>query len=234
MTSLHRADASPRIAISVRNGQARRYFAARSTSAKAGAVEKGSDCRGDGWGYNVVMEQDFARILFTRERIAARVKELARDIAAAYDDKGHSLVIVSVLSGSIIFLADLIRCLPLKMQLGLITVSRYRGATTVGGATDLVVDLRTEIKGKHVLIIDDILDSGGTLRMVVDQLRSRGPASIKVCVLLRKTAKAPKDFTADFVGFDIEDFFVVGYGLDYNDHYRNWPDIGVLRPELYE
>jgi hypoxanthine phosphoribosyltransferase len=180
------------------------------------------------------MEQDFARILIPRDKIARRVQEMAREIAAEYEDKGQSLVIVSVLSGSIIFLADLIRCLPLKMQLGLITISRYRGATTVGGASELVMDLRTDIKDKHVLIIDDILDSGGTLRMVVDQLRSRGPSSIQVCVLLRKTAKAPKDFTADYVGFDIEDHFVVGYGLDYNDHYRNWPDIGVLRPELYE
>ncbi len=97
----------------------------------------------------------------------------------------------------------------------------------------MLQDLNVEIRDRHVLVVDDILDTGTTLRMVVGELRRRGPKSIRVCVLLRKTSKAPKDLKADFVGFDIEDVFVVGYGLDYNDHYRNWPDIGVLRPELY-
>jgi hypoxanthine phosphoribosyltransferase len=179
------------------------------------------------------MEKDFARILLSRERIAERVAELAKDIARCYGDDTDGLVIVSILSGSIIFLADLIRCLPIKMKLGLITMSRYRGATTTGGATQLVHDLAMELEGRHVLVLDDILDTGNTLRMVMDQLRVRGPASLRMCVLLRKPAKAPKDVTADFVGFDIDDVFVVGYGLDYNDHYRNAPDIAVLRPELY-
>ncbi len=131
------------------------------------------------------------------------------------------------------FLADLIRCLPFKMKIGLMTVSRYRGATTRGGETRLLHDLNVEIRDRHVLVVDDILDTGTTLRTVLGELRRRGPSSIRVCVLLRKTSKAPKDLVADFVGFDIEDVFVVGYGLDYDDHYRNWPDIGVLRPELY-
>ena len=97
----------------------------------------------------------------------------------------------------------------------------------------MIQDLSLDIEGRHVLVLGDILDTGNTLRMVSSELRSRRPASLRVCVLLRKKTKAPADVRADFVGFDIDDVFVVGYGLDYNNHYRNWPDIGVLKPELY-
>lgn len=179
------------------------------------------------------MEQDIARILIPRDQILHRVKELAREIDQAYADDSEGLIIVPILAGSIIFLADLIRCLPFKMRIGLMTLSRYRGETTVGGETKLVQDLSVDIRGRHVLIVDDILDSGGTLTAVRKHLMEREPADIKVCVLLRKPSKAPKERLADFVGFDIEDVFVVGYGLDYDGHYRNWPDIGVLRPEMY-
>ena len=179
------------------------------------------------------MEQDLARILIPRDRISHRVAELGKEIARTYGDKSDGLVITAILSGSIIFLADLIRCLPFKMKLGLMTVSRYRGATTSGGETHLISDLNIDIEGRDVLVIDDILDSGHTLREVKRLLSERRPKSVRTCVLLRKTARAPKDMTADFVGFDIEDVFVVGYGLDYDGQYRNWPDIGVLRPELY-
>lgn len=179
------------------------------------------------------MQNDLARILITREQIQKRVKEMADAISATYADRTRGLVIVPVLAGSIIFLADLIRRLPFKMKIGLLTVSSYRGATTKPGSARLVQDLDLDIKDRHVLVVDDILDTGNTLRVVMGLLQKREPASLRMCVLLRKTAKAPKDLVADFVGFDIEDVFVVGYGLDYNDHYRNWPDIGVLRPELY-
>jgi hypoxanthine phosphoribosyltransferase len=179
------------------------------------------------------MKQDIERILIPRDRIQARVREMAREISEVYGDDSQGLIIVPVLAGSIIFLADLIRFLPFKMKIGLMTISRYRGATTSGGEVRLVQDLTLDIRGRHVLVVDDILDTGKTLRMVVEQLRGRQPASLRTCVLLRKPARAPKDFAVEFVGFDIEDVFVVGYGLDYGDHYRNWPDIGVLRPELY-
>ncbi|HVP10024.1 MAG TPA: hypoxanthine phosphoribosyltransferase [Phycisphaerae bacterium] len=179
------------------------------------------------------MRKDLARILLTREQIKKRVKELAEAISQTYGDDSNGLVIVPVLAGSIIFLADLIRQLPFKMKIGLLTMSSYRGAVTTPGKARLVQDVDLDIKDRHVLVVDDILDTGNTLRIVMDLLRKREPASLRMCVLLRKTAKAPKDLLADFVGFDIEDAFVVGYGLDYNDHYRNWPDIGVLRPELY-
>ncbi len=180
------------------------------------------------------MEGDIQRILISRERISRRVSELAVDISATYRDGQASLIIVPILAGSVIFLADLIRHLPFKMKIGLMTVSSYRGATTQAGEARLVRDLNLDIRDRHVLIVDDILDTGNTLRMVIAELRQRNPASLRVCVLLRKTARAPRDVPVDFVGFDIEDVFVVGYGLDYNDHYRNWPDIGVLKPELYQ
>lgn len=179
------------------------------------------------------MENDLLRILIERERIQQRVRELADAIGTTYGDDSNGLVIVPVLSGSIIFLADLIRCLPFKMKIGLMTISSYRGATTSAGKARVIQDLSVDIANRHVLIVDDILDTGNTLRLVISQLKERNPASLRMCVLLRKPSKAPKDIEADFVGFDIEDVFVVGYGLDYNDHYRNWPDIGVLRPELY-
>lgn len=179
------------------------------------------------------MEQDLARILIPRERIHQRVVELGRKIATTYEDEAEDLVIVPVLSGSIIFVADLIRQLPFKMHIGLMTVSRYRGKTTTGGDTKVIQDLTVDIENRHVLVVDDILDTGNTLRNVTVQLGTRKPKSLRVCTLLRKPARAPKDFHVDFVGFDVEDVFVVGYGLDYNDQYRNWPDIGVLKAELY-
>lgn len=180
------------------------------------------------------MQRDLERILIPRDQIKKRVKEMAQAVSEFYAKESQGLVIVPVLAGSIIFLADLIRYLPFKMKIGLLTVSSYRGETTKPGSARLVQDLDLDIKGRHVLVVDDILDTGNTLRVVMDLLRKREPASLRMCVLLRKTAKAPKDVVADFVGFEIEDVFVVGYGLDYNDHYRNWPDIGVLRPELYK
>lgn len=179
------------------------------------------------------MERDVARILITRDRVDARIRELGAEIAAGYADPRAGITIVSVLSGAIIFLADLIRHMPMKMKIGLITVSSYAGATTESRGASLTKDLDVDIRGRHVLIVDDILDTGGTLRLVQKRLRAREPRSLRTAVLLRKRGKAPPDVTVDYVGFDIDDLFVVGYGLDYNDHYRNFPHIAVLRPEVY-
>jgi len=180
------------------------------------------------------MDQDIDQILIPRERIAQRVQELANEISQTYERlEANELTIVAILSGSIIFLADLIRLLPMRMKMGLITVSSYPGAATKSQGATLLDDLNINLVNQHVIIIDDILDTGGTLRLVKDKLSAGHPQSIRTCVLLRKPSKAPPDLQADFIGFDIEDFFVVGYGLDYNDHYRNFPDIGVLRNELY-
>jgi hypoxanthine phosphoribosyltransferase len=179
------------------------------------------------------MKADIDRILLTEQQVAERVRQMAAEIAAAYPDIGEGLTLVTILSGSIIFLADLIRHLPMKMKIGLITVSSYAGATTASRGANLLRDLNVDVGGRHVLVVDDILDTGNTLRLVHRQLRARGVKSLKTAVLLRKLDKAPDDVPVDFVGFDIEDAFVVGYGLDYDDHYRNLPHIAVLKPELY-
>ena len=180
------------------------------------------------------MQADFDYILFTQEQIAARVRELAGDISRTYADAETDLTLVTILSGSLIFLADLIRELPIRMRIGLITVSSYRGPTTQPGDPRVFTPQELDVHGRHVLVLDDILDTGNTLRTVRAQLSKSSPLSIRTCVLLRKLSKAPADVPADFVGFDIrEDDFVVGYGLDYNDLYRNAPMIGVLKPDLY-
>jgi hypoxanthine phosphoribosyltransferase len=181
------------------------------------------------------MLDDIDRILIPREQIAKRIHEMGEEIARKYaHDNEAGLTLVTVLSGSLIFLADLIRQMPLRMKIGLITVSSYRGATTESRGAIVQQELNVDIEGRHVLLVDDILDTGGTLRMVRERLEQFGPKSIRTCVLLRKPSKAPVDVPADFVGFDVDDVFVVGYGLDYNDLYRNLPDIGVLRKELYQ
>lgn len=175
------------------------------------------------------MEADIARILIPAEQIQARTRALANEIAGMYDQGDGGLTLVPVLSGAIIFLADLIRELPLKMKLALVQISTYPGPATAPGDPRTVLELTGDVRGRHVLVVDDILDSGRTLRRVQHLVQERGARSVRSCVLLRKPAKAPPDVHADFVGFDIEDLFVVGYGLDYNDLYRNFPHVGVLR-----
>lgn len=184
--------------------------------------------------HNCHIEADIDRILIPRARIAQRVRELAGEIARTYEhDLDAGLTLVTILSGALIFLSDLMRQLPLRMKIGLVTVSSYRGATTQSRGASVLQELNVDVAGRHVLVVDDILDTGGTLRAVRQGLARAGAKSIRTCVLLRKPSKAPPDVPAEFVGFDIEDVFVVGYGLDYNDHYRNFADIGVLRKELY-
>jgi len=179
------------------------------------------------------MEDDIERVLIDEARLDRRVRELGAEIAASYPDQDAGLTLVTILCGSIIFLADLIRRLPMRMKLGLITVSSYAGATTRSSGPRVLNDLALDVTGRHVLLVDDILDTGGTLRLVQSRLAAGEPRSLKTAVLLRKLRKAPADVHVDFVGFDIEDEFVVGYGLDYNDHYRNLPYLAVLKPELY-
>jgi len=178
------------------------------------------------------MERDFERILLHHDQIAARVRQMAAEIARIYGRDDPALTLVPVLSGSIIFLADLIRELPLKMKIALVQVSAYPGTSVAAREPQTLFELSGDVTGRHVLIVDDILDSGRTLRLVRQMVGQRQPASMRTAVLLRKPNKAPPDVRADFIGFDIEDLFVVGYGLDFDDHYRNYPHIGVLRREL--
>jgi hypoxanthine phosphoribosyltransferase len=177
-------------------------------------------------------EADIARILIHSDEIQQRVGELAHEIAETYCGEQAGLTIVPILSGSIIFVADLIRELPLKMKIALVQISTYPGAATSPGDPQTVLELTGTVAGRHVLVLDDILDSGRTLRRVQGMIREHGPLSLRSAVLLRKPSKAPADVAVDFVGFDIDDLFVVGYGLDYDDHYRNYPHVGVLHAEL--
>jgi hypoxanthine phosphoribosyltransferase len=177
------------------------------------------------------MDDDIARILIHRDRIAARVQEMAAEIVAAYDGDHVGLTLVPILSGAIIFLADLIRCLPLKMKIALVQLSAYPGSATAPRDPRTLLELTGDVTGRHVLIVDDILDSGRTLGRVQAMMRERHPQSLRCVVLLRKPGKAPPEVKVDFVGFDIDDLFVVGYGLDYGDVYRNYPHVAVLSPE---
>lgn len=180
------------------------------------------------------MQADIHRILIKRDHLASRVEELAREIGTLYEHSDQGLVIVCVLSGAFIFVADLIRHLPIKMRIGLVTVSSYSGRTTESSGPDLTGPSGLDIAGRDVLIVDDILDTGQTLSLVQAELREQRPASLRTCVLLRKLGVARNDVPIDFVGFDIENVFVVGYGLDYDGHYRNFPHVAELKHHLYE
>ncbi|MSQ96604.1 MAG: hypoxanthine phosphoribosyltransferase [Gemmataceae bacterium] len=169
------------------------------------------------------------RVLITAERIQERVGELAQLIGPEYRDR--PLTIVGVLTGSVMFLADLVRRLDIPLRIGLIQASSYRGAATTPGALRVGADLLAEVRDRHVLLLDDILDTGQTLKQLVQHLHDQGALSVKVCVLLRKQDRQVHDVRVDFVGFEIPDEFVVGYGLDYNDEYRQLPHVAVLPRE---
>lgn len=177
------------------------------------------------------MKSDLDKILLHKDEIHRRVRQLGAEIAEHYDSRDGGLTLVPILSGAIIFLADLIRELPMKMKIALVQVSSYRDQVTPGEPQTLL-NLTGEVRGRHVLIVDDILDTGGTLRRVQAMIRTHQPASLATAVLLRKPDKAPPDVPVDFIGFDIDDLFVVGYGLDFDNLYRNYPHIGVLKAEL--
>ncbi len=174
--------------------------------------------------------QEIQRVLVSRRRIARRVQALASEIAASY--RGRELVMVPLLTGSMIFLADLMRCLPLKMRVDVLAVSSYAGQMTRSREPRILYPKKLQVAGKHVLIVDDILDSGRTLAAVRAILRRQRAASVRACVLLRKHTALRLGMRADFIGFDIPDEFVVGYGMDYNHFYRNLPEIAVLHPSV--
>ena len=181
------------------------------------------------------MRGDIDRVLIPQERIAQRVRELARQITADHQPHGaDGITIVPVLTGAMIFCADLIRHIPIAMRIGLLTVSSYPGRSVRTQGSQLIGKQLGDLSGRDVLLVDDIIDSGGTLHMVQGLLRESGAATVRTCVLLRKDRPAARDVHAEYVGFDIPDAFVVGYGLDFNDYYRNLPDIVTLKPEALE
>lgn len=178
-----------------------------------------------------VPADDIAEVLVTEEAIARRVAELGARIAADY--RGKDLVLVSILKGALPFLADLMRQTPIPLSLDFLEVSSYGNATETSGVVRILKDLAKPIEGRDVLVVEDILDTGHTLKFVVEHLRSQHPASVRLCTLLDKPARRVVPIAIDYKGFEIEDKFVVGYGLDYAEHYRNLPFIGVLKPEVY-
>ena len=174
---------------------------------------------------------DVAEILVTAEQIAAKVRELGARIAT--DCQSKDLVLVSILKGALPFLADLMRATPIPLSLDFLEVSSYGAGTESTGAVRILKDLANPIEGRHVLVVEDILDTGHTLSYVFDHLRAQRPESVRLCVLLDKPARRVIPIEIDYRGFEIADKFVVGYGLDYAEHYRNLPFVGVLKPEVY-
>ncbi len=178
------------------------------------------------------MEQDIQKILLTQEQIRERVRELGEILTAEY--AGKNPVIVGVLKGVVVFYADMIREIKVPCQMDFMSLSSYSGTDSTGKAI-VRQDLKTDIKGRHVLILEDIYDTGNSLSFTVEYLKKREPASLKICTLLDKPERRKPGITlqADFVGFTVPNEFVVGYGLDYNEKYRNLPYVGVLKPEVY-
>jgi hypoxanthine phosphoribosyltransferase len=175
--------------------------------------------------------KEVERILITEDGIAQRIREMSREIER--DFKGREMVVVSLLNGTVMFLADLIRSLSLPLRLDFIGVSSY-GAGTESGELVITKELRLDVHGRDVLLVDDILDTGKTLYRVLGKLQALKPRRIRTCVLLNKAARRTEDVEADYVGFEIPDFFVVGYGLDFAERYRNLPFVGVLHSHVYK
>jgi hypoxanthine phosphoribosyltransferase len=176
------------------------------------------------------MEGDLQRVLFDEPTIHRRLDEIAAQISKDYRDR--ELTVIAVLNGSLMFMADLLRRIPLPLKLDCLSVASYHGRAQTSGEVIFKQIALPDIKGRHILILDDILDSGHTLAAIREKLETAGPRSIKVCVLLAKRKERARPVTADYLGFEIEDEFVVGYGLDFDERYRNLPYVGVLRKEL--
>ena len=177
------------------------------------------------------MKEDILKILITEQEIAARVQELGERISEDYHDK--NLLLISVLKGSVAFMADLMRAIDVNARIDFMSVSSYGAGTRSSGVVKIVKDLDMPIAGFDVLIVEDILDSGMTLSYISELLQARDPASIRICTLLDKPERRKADITADYIGFEVPDEFVVGYGLDYDEKYRNLPYVGILKPEVY-
>lgn len=181
---------------------------------------------------NRTIHKDIAYVLLDHDHIQQRVQELAQQIDRDYADI-EELLLVGVLKGSLMFMVDLARSLQHHVKLDFIAISSYGQATETSGVVRILKDLDTDIGSKHVLIIEDIVDSGLTLAYLRESLQRRNPASLKVCALLNKPGRRNTNVEIDYTGFDIPNEFVVGYGLDYAERYRNLPYVGVLHPQIY-
>jgi hypoxanthine phosphoribosyltransferase len=178
-----------------------------------------------------VIHDDVEEVLLSDVQIRARVAELGAELSRDYD--GRDPVLVSVLKGSIIFLADLVRAMEISLSVDLMEVSSYGASTESSGQVRILKDLSRPIEGREVVVVEDIIDTGLTLNYLLRYLREKGPASLRICCLLDKPARRLAPIEITYRGFTIADRFVIGYGLDYDEHYRNLPYIGVLRPSVY-
>lgn len=178
------------------------------------------------------MKKDVEKILFTREEIAEKVKSLAKEIKSAYE--GKNPLILCILKGVFIFASDLVREIDFPCEIEFMQVSSYGSGSETTGRLNIKKDIDSDVKGRDVIIVEDILDTGITLSNLVPELKSRGARSVAICVFLNKPERRIVEVTPDFVGYDVENEFIIGYGLDYNEKYRNLPYIGVLKRSVYE
>lgn len=178
------------------------------------------------------MDQDIQEVLYSSEYLAKVVQDLGRRISEDY--KGKNLLMVSVLKGSVVFMADLMRAVTVPCSIDFMSVSSYGSGTTSSGVVKIIKDLDINLEGKDLLLVEDILDSGKTLHYIRSMLEQRHPSSIRLCTLFDKPERRTVDITADYFGALVPDAFIVGYGLDYDEKYRNLPYVGILKPEVYE
>ena len=177
------------------------------------------------------MKEDVLRVLLSEDEIREKVRELGGKITADY--KNSNLMLVTVLKGAVVFLADLMRQIDVPAEIDFMVVSSYGSGVKSSGVVKIVKELDVPLAGKDILIVEDILDSGLTLSYIKELLESRGPRSIRIATLLDKPSRRKVDLQADYIGFSVPDEFVIGYGLDYDEKYRNLPYIGILKPEVY-
>ena len=177
------------------------------------------------------MDRDISKIIASEEAIEEKIKELAEKINSDY--KGKKFTVVGILKGSVIFFADLVRKIETDCQMDFMAASSYGSSAVSSGEIIIKKDLSLDVTGKDVLIIEDILDTGNTLYLLKDYILKKGAASVKICTLFEKPSRHIKPVKADYVGFIVDDLFIVGYVLDYDEKYRNLPYVGVLKPEIY-
>lgn len=178
------------------------------------------------------MKEDIKEILFSENQLKERISELGKQISKDYE--GKDLVLIGVLKGSVVFMADLIKTIDIPLSIDFMAVSSYGSSTTSSGVVRILKDLDHEIEGKDVLIVEDIIDSGITLKYLVKYLEGRKPNSLSIACLLNKPERRKADIECKYIGFDVPDYFLVGFGLDFAEKYRNLPYIGILKPEIYE
>ncbi|MBQ7035027.1 MAG: hypoxanthine phosphoribosyltransferase [Clostridia bacterium] len=178
-----------------------------------------------------VQDHAIKEVLYSEEQLSAKIKELGAAITRDY--AGKDLLMVSILKGSVMVMADLMRAVDLPLGIDFMNVSSYGAGTETKGAVKILKDLDVDIKGKDVLIVEDILDSGVTLHNLMNLLRQRGPASIEICTLFSKPERRQVEVEAKYIGYEIPDAFIVGYGLDYAEQFRNLPYVGILKEEVY-